>query len=129
MWVIIFLYNFVIQIDNKNNIGMEKIGCIEVTSNDVLKANIIAKQVGQNGMALYLLALGNELRRRMQDSVVLFFFHKKDGSIRRAFGTTMPALVKAHTKNGGSSNKVITYWDVEKAGWRSCQIHSLIKVC
>ena len=108
---------------------MEKVGYIEVTSNDVLRANIIAKQVGQNGMALYLLALGNELRRRMQNGVVLFFYHKKDGSIRRAFGTTMPALAKAHSMNGGSSNKVITYWDVEKAGWRSCQLHSLIKVC
>ncbi len=108
---------------------MEKIGYIEVTSNDVLRANIIANQVGQNGMTLYLLALGNELRRRMQNGVVLFFYHKKDGSIRRAFGTTMPALAKAHSMNGGSSYKVITYWDVEKAGWRSCQLHSLIKVC
>ena len=71
-----------------------------------------------------------ELRKRMQTSVVEFWFSKKDGSIRHAFGTTMPSLAKAHTVGGAKASiKVIPFFDVEIGAWRSCQIQSLIKVC
>lgn len=103
---------------------------ISMKNADVVKANIIAQCTGDAFAAGYLLSLGNELRKRMQQGVVEFYFHKKDGSIRRAFGTTMGTLAKAHTNGRGSSSiKVITFFDVEKGEWRSCQIQSLIKVC
>ena len=44
--------------------------------------------------------------------------------------STNPYLAKAHTVGGQpSSPKVITFFDVEKSEWRSCQIQSLLKVC
>ncbi len=108
---------------------MEKMGLVVLERKDIVKANIIAGRIGDNFIAGYLLALGNELRKRMQQGVVEFFYHKKNGEVRRAFGTTMPALAKAHILHGGSSVSVITYWDCERNDWRSCQIQSLIKVC
>ena len=108
---------------------MEKMGLIVMKGSDIERANIIKERVGDNLMTGYILALGNQLRERMQHGVIEFYYHKKNGEIRRAFGTTMPSLAKAHIKTGGSSNKVITYWDTERSSWRCCQIHSLIKVC
>ena len=103
---------------------------ISMANTDVVKANIIAKRTGNAFAAGYLLSLGNELRKRMQSGVVEFYFHKKNGEIRRAFGTTMPALSKAHINGRGSSSiSVITFFDTEKGEWRSAQIQSLIKVC
>ena len=109
---------------------MENMALISMAGTDVVKANIIAQRTGDAFAAGYLLSLGNELRKRMQQGVVEFYFHRKDGSIRRAFGTTMGTLAKAHINGRGcSSIKVITLFDVEKGEWRSCQIQSLIKVC
>lgn len=104
---------------------MENTAIIALNRSDIVKANIINNRIG-NG---YLLAQGNELRKRMQSSVVEFWFTKKDGSVRHAFGTTMPSLTKAHINgNGCSSIKVITFFDVEKGAWRSCQIQSLLNM-
>ena len=109
---------------------MENMAIISMANTDVVKANIIAKRTGNAFAAGYLLSLGNELRKRMQSGVVEFYFHKKNGEIRRAFGTTMPALAKAHiNRRGSSSISVITFFDTEKGEWRSAQIQSLIKVC
>ena len=108
---------------------MENMAIISMANTDVVKANIIAKRTANAFAAGYLPSLGNELRKRMQSGVVEFYFHKKNGEIRRAFGTTMPALAKAHINGRGSSAiSVITCFDTEKGEWRSAQIQSLIKV-
>ena len=102
---------------------------IAMNSTDIIKANIINSRVGDTFATGYLLAQGNELRKRMQKEVVEFYFTKKDGTIRRAFGTTMSSLAKKHTVGGQhSSIKVIAFFDVEKSAWRSCQIQSILKV-
>lgn len=109
---------------------MENTAIIALNRSDIVKANIINNRIGNALATGYLLAQGNELRKRMQSSVVEFWFTKKDGSVRHAFGTTMPSLAKAHINgNSYSSIKVITFFDVEKGAWRSCQIQSLLKVC
>ena len=99
---------------------------VAMTGTDIVKANIISSRVGNPMVAGYLLAQGNELRKRMQASVVEFYFSKKDGSVRHAFGTTMGSLAKAHTVGGArSSIKVIPFFDVEVGEWRSCQLQSI----
>ena len=109
---------------------MENTAIVAMSSKDMTKAIIINDRVEDSFLTGYLLAQGNELRKRMQTSVVEFYFIKKNGCIRRAFGTTMPSLAKAHTVGGHpSSIKVITFFDVEKSAWRSCQLQSLLKVC
>ena len=105
---------------------MENMAIVAMTGTDIVKANIISSRVGNPMVAGYLLAQGNELRKRMQASVVEFYFSKKDGSVRHAFGTTMGSLAKAHTVGGArSSIKVIPFFDVEVGEWRSCQLQSI----
>lgn len=109
---------------------MENVAIVAMKKTDVVKAGIIVNRVGDAMVAGYLLAQGNELRKRMQQGVVEFYFHKKNGEIRHAYWTTMPSLAKAHTNGRGSSSiKVIVGFDVEKGEWRSCQLQSIIKVC
>ena len=109
---------------------MENTAIIALNSTDIVKANIISSRVDNSMVTGYLLAQGNELCKRMQTSVVEFWFSKKDGSVRHAFGTTMRSLAKAHTVGGArSSIKVIPFFDVEVGEWRSCQLQSIIKVC
>ena len=109
---------------------MENTAIVAMSSKDMTKAIIINDRVEESFLTGYLLAQGNELKKRMQTSVVEFYFTKKNGCIRRAFGTTMSSLAKAHTVGGQpSSIKVITFYDVEVGEWRSCQIQSLLKVC
>lgn len=115
---------------NKQIRGMENMAIISMKGRDLARAEIIAGRTGNSFVAGYLLAQGNELRKRMQTSVVEFWFSKKDGSIRHAFGTTMSSLAKAHTVGGAKASiKVIPFFDVEIGEWRSCQIQSIIKVC
>ncbi len=107
---------------------MENMAIISMKNTDIVKANIIAKRTGDAFATGYLLSLGNELRKRMQTGVVEFYFHKKNGEIRRAFGTTMPALAKDHINGRGSSSiSEITFFDTEKGDSRSAQNQTLIK--
>ena len=105
---------------------MENTAIVAMSSKDMTKAIIINDRVEDSFLTGYLLAQGNELRKRMQTSVVEFYFTKKNGCVWRAFGTTMPSLAEAHTVGGHpSSIKGITFFDVEKSAWRSSQIQSL----
>ena len=102
---------------------------ISMENKDIVRASIISSRVNNGFASGYLLALGNELRRRMQKEVVEFFFLKKNGQVRHAFGTTMPSLARTHINGCGSSSvTVIPFWDTEKGEWRSAQVQSLIKV-
>ena len=136
MSLIICIYEiYVISLCQENEIrikirNMKNTVIISMKGTDLARAGIIAERTGNSFAAGYLLAQGNELRKRMQISVVEFWFGKKDGSIRHAFGTTMSSLAKAHTVGGAKASvKVIPFFDVEIGAWRSCQIQSLIKVC
>jgi len=76
-----------------------------------------------------------ELKKRMQTSVVEFYFIKKNGELTRRFGTTMGSLVHQHINNRGISRdsvNTVAFWDVEAKGenkWRSFRYESLVKVC
>jgi hypothetical protein len=62
------------------------------------------------------------LRRRLAEGAVEFSFIKKDGSLRTAFGTTDLSSIPAESHPQGvreSSNKVVTFFDLEKREWRS----------
>lgn len=56
---------------------MENTAIIALNSTDIVKANIISSRVGNSMVTGYLLAQGNELRKRMQTSVVEFWFSKR----------------------------------------------------
>ena len=72
--------------------------------------------------ALYRLAKA----MRTEDKVH-FTYEKKDGSLRRAYGTLkdVSRFVKG---TGKTSESVFHYWDLEAAGFRSFKIENLITV-
>jgi hypothetical protein len=62
------------------------------------------------------------LKNLLKEGVVEFSFIKKDGSRRDAIGTTNLSSIPAESHPQGvreSSDKVVTFFDLEKREWRS----------
>ena len=77
----------------------------------------------------------NKLKEQLKNGIAEFDFEKKDGTIRHAKGTTNFDVCKESSENfvepkgvKESNPDYITYWDVEKEGWRSFHSSKLIKV-
>lgn len=77
-----------------------------------------------------------DFKKMLQENKsVVFFFRKKDGSVRRAVGTLNKDVLAKQllnfTKNGyipREANNVQRYYDLEKQAWRSFNIDSFIDV-
>ena len=114
---------------------------IIVSPKDVQRAFVIAERTHSSTPADFIVAgakaaMVAELKKRMQTSVVEFYFIKRStGTLRRAFGTTMASLASTHVKGRGISREsvnTIAFWDVEAPGenkWRSFRYETLVKVC
>lgn len=113
------------------------VNAIALSSTETINLLLIAQQTQATTAADFIVAgmksqMVSELRRRMQHEVVEFYFTKNGSTqeLRRAFGTTMPALAKAHVQGVRRSSKtVLTFWDTEKSAWRSARVESIVKVC
>ena len=71
------------------------------------------------------------MKKQMQSGVAHFFFIKKDGTIREAFGTTCNSLVQKHINGNGISREycaTTAYFDVEAGAWRSFRWENLLSV-
>jgi hypothetical protein len=75
-----------------------------------------------------------DLRKALYEGVVLFEFIKKDGTLRHARGTTSPDLVPTDDTPKGKrtpqqqamyERQVVTFYDIDKKGWRSMRIDSI----
>ncbi|MBR5906130.1 MAG: DUF2693 domain-containing protein [Bacteroidales bacterium] len=112
-----------------------------ITPKEAQRALVIATRTNANTPAEFLVAgakaaMVAELKKRMQTSVVEFYFVKKStGELRRAFGTTMSSLVSRHINGRGidrESVNTVAFWDTEAQGenkWRSFRYETLVKVC
>lgn len=66
-----------------------------------------------------------DLKTRLRLGSINFSFQKKDGTIRKAYGTLLMSEIPEdqHPKSGAeASPKVIPFFDLEKLGWRSVSI-------
>lgn len=72
--------------------------------------------------------LVEKLLLKMRSGIAEFDFVKRDGTIRHAFGTKLQSLVKDKVVGGEGPAGVISFWDVEKAQWRSVRPHTIVKV-
>jgi len=77
------------------------------------------------------------LREKLQQGETNFVFKKKDGSRRKAKGTTNLDLVPKdlHPKDmdenyeGKPKNDaLVTYFDLEKMSWRSCRVENILEI-
>ena len=61
------------------------------------------------------------LKVKLSEGATKFAFVKKDGSVRIALGTTNLQIVPRdkHPKGNKASDKVVTFFDLEKQAWRS----------
>ena len=75
-----------------------------------------------------------DLRKALNEGIVLFDFIKKDGSLRHARGTTCPDLVPADDTPKGKrtpeqqalyERQTVTFYDIDKKGWRSMRIDTI----
>lgn len=71
-----------------------------------------------------------KLKSALKKGVVKFFYMKLDGSIRTAWGTLKTELIpqSAGLDKRKKNDSLITYFDQEKASFRSCKIANLIKI-
>ena len=110
---------------------------IAITSKDAQRMAVIATRTNATtalevAMAGAKMQMIHELKERMKTSVVEFYFTKRDGSIRHAYGTTMPSLAAKHINGRGiprESVKTTPFFCVESGEWRSLRWESIIKVC
>ena len=109
-----------------------------ISTKEAQRALVIATRTNANTPAEFMVAgvkaaMVAELKKRMQTSVVEFFFVKKStGGLRHAYGTTMSSLASTHINGRGinrDSVNTIVFWDVEKGAWRSFRYETLVKVC
>lgn len=109
-----------------------------ISTKEAQRALVIATRTNANTPAEFMVAgakaaMVAELKKRMQTSVVEFFFVKKStGELRHAYGTTMSSLASTHINGRGinrDSVNTIVFWDVEKGAWRSFRYETLVKVC
>ena len=104
---------------------------VAVTNRDMYRAAVISQRVESDFVAGLQVAKLNELKSRMRREVVKFAYLKKDKSVRVAYGTLMPQLMRDKvlgTGLCGDARKVCTYYDVECGQFRCFQLQALIKI-
>ena len=65
------------------------------------------------------------LKSKLREGAVQFAFKKLDGSLRTALGTTNLSSIPQESHPQGvreASNKIVTFYDLEKREWRSVSI-------
>ena len=104
---------------------------VAVTNKDLYRAAVIASRVENDFVTGLQVAKLNEVKARMRREVVKFAYFKKDKSVRVAYGTLMPQLMRDKvlgTGLCGDARKVCTYFDVERGEFRCFQLQSLVKI-
>ena len=116
---------------------MNQINAIAITSQDVQRLSVIAARTNATNAIDFVMTgakmqMVHDLKERMKTSVVEFYFVKKDGTLRHAFGTTMPSLAARHINGRGiprESVKTTPFFDAEVGQWRSFRWESIVQVC
>lgn len=70
-----------------------------------------------------------DLKSKLRLGPIKFAFHKKDGSVRNAYGTLLMSQIPEdqHPKSGTeASPKIIPFYDLEKEAWRSVSVEQPI---
>lgn len=105
---------------------------VAILANDtVRRANVIAHRTGDEVMGIVKAQMIDLLKEKLHNGVAHFFFLKKDGTLREAWGTTCANLMKANINGRGYSRdsvNTVAYWDIEAGGFRSLRFENLVKV-
>ena len=76
----------------------------------------------------------HDLKKALNEGIVIFQFVKKDGTLRMARGTTSPDLVPTDDTPKGKrtpeqqalyERQTVAFYDIDKKGWRCMKINTL----
>jgi len=71
------------------------------------------------------------LQFKLMNGTAHFLYMKKDGSIRRAYGTLLERVVENNTAGWGTPRRYYNcqaYFDIEEQAWRSFRYENLITI-
>lgn len=102
-----------------------------ITNGTATRMAVIAARTGSELMAGAKAMMIESLKKQLRNGVAHFFFVKKNGEVREAFGTTNAAVAAKYTNGNGISReyfKTTAYFDIERGEWRSFRWESIVKV-
>ena len=76
----------------------------------------------------------NDLKKALNEGIVLFEFIKKDGALRHVRGTTCPDLIPVDNMPKGKrtpeqqalyNRTTVAFYDIDSKGWRSMRIDTI----
>lgn len=99
----------------------------------IAKAYLSAKTFGKWANCLRLAwqsVKAAMLKNLLSEGEVIFSFTKKDGSIRKAVGTTSQSAIADYPFKGSlfETPKLIRFFDIELKEWRCCSFGSILKI-
>lgn len=95
------------------------------------RARVIANRTQSGFMAGAKSVMIEILKRQMVGGMAHFAYLKKDGSIREAWGTINPSLVRKYVNGNGICREnygTTAYFDIEQCGWRSFRWENIVEV-
>ena len=98
----------------------------------MLRAAVIENRTNNSVFAGMKAMMIEQLKEKMRNGVAHFFFLKKNGELREAWGTTCKSLADKHINGRGCSREYFSttaFFDIEKGEWRSFRWETLVKVC
>lgn len=105
---------------------------IAVNDITMLRAAVIENRTNNSVFAGMKAMMIEQLKEKMRNGVAHFFFMKKNGELREAWGTTCKSLAEKHINGRGVCRECFSttaFFDVEKGEWRSFRWETLVKVC
>ena len=108
-----------------------KTNIVIVENQAAKRATVIAQRTDSAEMGLLKAMMIETLKVKMANGVAHFWFMKKNGELREAWGTIQSNIAKAKTNGRGCSREYFhttVYYDVEKGEWRSFRWETLVKV-
>lgn len=95
------------------------------------RANIIATRTSSETVGIIKSLMIETLKAKLANSITHFWYLKKDGSLREAWGTCQSNIAEANINGRGYSRdsvNCIAYWDCEKGGWRSLRWENIVTI-
>lgn len=104
---------------------------IAINNVTAYRAIVIASRTNSAETCIAQALLIDTLKAKLANGIAHFIFHKKDGSLREAWGTTQHNIASAKVNGRGTDRETYNttaYFDVEKGEWRSFRWETLVQV-
>lgn len=104
---------------------------IVIENNTAERMAVITRRTRSEEMGIVKAMLIESLKAKLANGVAHFWYAKKNGEIREAWGTTQRNIAKAKTNGMGISREyyyTTAYYDIERGEWRSFRWENIIKV-